>query len=149
MDSKKEKNVGQIVYENMHKTTEQIPVLDLQHEIQKDWPDRIKKIAEEDKKYCKERNRQYSYLHIILRKQKHLPGALEEKFYSRLTAPAMTPSSTLYRFDHDVENIELVWSLPPPEVIKDILDYPTDYADQPELVNYCMAYSNGYFEKIA
>jgi hypothetical protein len=144
-----DKNVGKVVYENLHKKSERIPVVDLQQELQKDWPDRIIKIAEEDKKYCDEKNIQYSYLHIILRKHPHLPGTIDEKFISRLSAPAMTPSSTLYRFDHQNENIELVWSLPPPEIIQDIIQYPMDYSNQPDLVKFCMAYNKGFYEKVS
>jgi hypothetical protein len=144
----KKKTVGQAVYENLSKPSETIPVIDLQQSMQKDWPGRIIKQALEDKKYCREKGIQFSYLHIILRHHKHLPNVIDERFISRLTAPAMLPDSTLYRFDHDEERIDLIWSLPPSDVINDVIKNPQNYEDQQEMVLFCQAYARGKFEPI-
>lgn len=144
----KKQTLGEAVYKNLHAHKENVNVVDLQAELQKDWPEKIIKQAELDKKVCKEKNIRYSYLHIILKKAPHLPNTIDQRFISRYTAPAMTPSSTLYRFDHENENIELVWTLPPFDVMEEMHQNPNDFLDYSELLQFVNCYYGGHFEKI-
>lgn len=145
---KKKKTLGQHVYENLKKSPDYVEVFELQREMTKDWPELIAKQQAIDKEYCKKHGFKQSFLVILLRKHKHLPMTLDQKFISRLTEPQMHPECTAYKFNHEDESIELLWSLPPYEVIEEMWQNPQNYDHQKELLSYVWRYKTEIFNRI-
>lgn len=138
--------VGQKVYDNLSKKAEQYEAGDLQKAMTKDWEEKLPKQYMEDKKYCVLHGFDSSYIHVFLGKPKHLPGAIDVKFISRITAPPMTPATVLYRCDYKNDKLEFMWALPDLDIIKDVLQNKNDPAYR-EILPYCEAFTKGIWVK--
>lgn len=142
MTEEKRNTVGKYIYERMQKNSEEVPAEDLQRAMQEDWPEKIVNQFNQDAWYCLEKGYDESYIHIFLRKPKYLPGAVDVKFISRITPPAMTPSSLLYKCNHQTEKIDFIWALPDLEIIKEVVKDPYNIEYQ-DVLPYCQAFMKG------
>jgi len=104
----KEKTAGQLIWENLERPSGPVNVIDQQQEMVKDYMEKFNKIIQENKSKFKD----VLYLVILLKTDYLLPGLIRPFFFLRQSAPTPHYHQSVFKYTHNDDKLELLWTLP-------------------------------------
>lgn len=119
------KTMGQISSELLKKTPDTLSPIDIQNASEKEYIDNLvwcvdhaqKKVdcsKIENHEKCVDRPAMDGSFFIVsvIKKEKLLPNVIRNYFIPTINCPTPTYDQTVYRYDHEKNNIEFIWVVP-------------------------------------
>jgi hypothetical protein len=137
---KEKETVGKQALELMQKEPEITTVIDQQRAMQEDYLEELAAcVLEFRKKYLQD-----FFVAVLTKNEKLMPNVFRNYFVPRMTCPTPNYDQTVFRYRHEIEEIEFIWSIPCREACfylrENAMHTPPDERD---LLEYVIAFSDG------
>jgi len=137
-----QKTAGQRILENFQVATDgKIPVMDLSAAMLQDYMPKLLATIDEQCRYTKES----FYIEVLQKQERLLPNTFRPHvMICHTTCPRPYPDQTIFRYNQNAGRVELIWVLPPEDVIVHLIEnYKYVDKDERELLEFCVMYARG------
>jgi len=146
MEEKRE-TVGKIASELAQKTPDSIDPIEIAKTIapEQEYIDNLIECVETHKK-------DYQgdfFVVVLLKKEKVLENVLRSYFFARGTCPTPNYDQSVFKYNHEKEQIEYIWTIPDRETCHVLMENPLQVADaEKESLKFVIDFADGTLYKL-
>jgi hypothetical protein len=132
--------VGKVALDLMSKEPEVTTVIDQQRAMQEDYLEELTEcVMEFRKKYPRD-----FFVTVLTKSEKLMPNVFRNYFVPRLSCPTPNYDQAVYRYRHEDEEIEFIWSIPCREACFYLRENTAHVStEEHELLQYVIAFADG------
>lgn len=136
----KRKKVGQVAFEEMLKAPESQDPIEIEREMQKEYIDELVKCVESSKKFF---DKDF-YVVVITKNEKLLPNVFRNYFLARQSCPSPDYDQSVYKYNHQLEQIEYIWTVPSQEASHHLKNNAHQvHPSERQLLDFVLQFSDG------
>ena len=108
VEPEKKKTAGEYYLDLLNKSPEEIDVVEMQREMQKDWEKNIVACVDNHKKIFPDD----FYVVITTKRERILSTVVRNYFSARMSCPTPNYEQIVYKYHRDDDRLEFIWSVP-------------------------------------
>jgi hypothetical protein len=132
--------VGKVALDLMSKDPEVTTVIDQQRAMQEDY---LEELTECVMEFRRKHPRDF-FVTVLTKSEKLMPNVFRNYFVPRLSCPTPNYDQAVYRYRHEDEEIEFIWSIPCREACFYLRENTAHVStEEHELLQYVVAFADG------
>jgi len=122
VEEKGKKTVGELALEQQLKPYYEAPVEEFGKEILQENENYMKNLWEAVDRGIKEYNTDYIYVAVLSLRERLIHNVLRNKFIPRQTCPTPTYCQSVFKYEKELDRLQLLWTIPDRESCTMLLD---------------------------